>query len=121
MALRGDNKRDPGGARERTTLAWTRTAIGFVAVGAAMLKANVPAGFAVLAMSAPIWVVDRFTARSPDSWLAARRHVLVTGTIIVVALAALVITLVAPSQGGLIRAQGTGTGLARYYVTTARR
>jgi uncharacterized membrane protein YidH (DUF202 family) len=103
VALSEDEERDPGVARERTMLAWTRTAIGFVAVGAAMLKANVPAGFAVLAMSLPIWVVDRFTGRAPDSWLAVRRHVLVTATIIAVAVAALVITLTVPSHAGLIR------------------
>lgn len=103
---KGKGRRDPGVARERTTLAWTRTAIGFVAVGAAMLRANVPAGLTVLAMSAPVWVVDRLTARAPESRLAARRHVLVTATIIVVALAALVITLTVPSHTGLIRRPG---------------
>jgi uncharacterized membrane protein YidH (DUF202 family) len=124
VPLSDDNERDPGVARERTMLAWTRTAIGFVAVGAAMLKANVPAGFVVLAMSVPIWVVDRVTARSPESWLAARRHILVTATIIVVALAALVITLTVPSRAGLTRGSGAGpqpAPLPRYDPATRSR
>ena len=95
----GDQRRDPGVAIERTMLAWTRTAIGFGAVGVAVLKANVPAGFAVLAMTVPIWILDRISRRSPDSWLSARRHVLVTVTVIVVALAALAVSFAVPSSG----------------------
>jgi uncharacterized membrane protein YidH (DUF202 family) len=33
----------PGLARERTELAWTRTAVSFAAVGVAILKTNPPA------------------------------------------------------------------------------
>jgi uncharacterized membrane protein YidH (DUF202 family) len=44
-------ERDPGLARERTALAWTRTAISVAALGGAMLKTNPPAGIVVLAMS----------------------------------------------------------------------
>jgi hypothetical protein len=90
-------------------LAWTRTAIGFAAVGAAILKASVPAGLAVLAMSVPIWVVDRLTRRSVDTWLSARRHVLVTTTVIVVALAALAVAFAVPSENGLVRPRPAGS------------
>ena len=38
--------RDPGLARERTDLAWTRSAISFAALGAAMLHTNAVAGVA---------------------------------------------------------------------------
>ena len=34
-------ERDPGLARERTSLAWMRTALSFAAVGGVALKANV--------------------------------------------------------------------------------
>ncbi len=36
-------ERDPGLARERTALAWTRTAISVAALGGAMLKTNLAA------------------------------------------------------------------------------
>ena len=104
MAPSDKDERDPGVAMERTMLAWTRTAIGFAAVGTAIMRANVPAGLAVLAMSVPIWVVDRLTRRSVDTWLSARRHVLVSTTVIVVALAALAVAFAVPSAHGLIRA-----------------
>jgi uncharacterized membrane protein YidH (DUF202 family) len=38
---------DPGLARERTRLAWARTAIAFAAVGAAMLRRELAAGVTV--------------------------------------------------------------------------
>jgi Domain of unknown function (DUF202) len=51
--------RDPGLAEERTRLAWVRTAISFAAVGAALLKVDVPAGITVLAMGPLIWLAGR--------------------------------------------------------------
>ena len=42
---------DPGLARERTRLAWTRTAIAFAAVGAALLKSHLVAGLTVLGLA----------------------------------------------------------------------
>ena len=50
---------DPGLARERTELAWRRTAISYAALGAALLKASPPAGALVLAASALIWGTGR--------------------------------------------------------------
>ena len=111
MAHGDQDERDPGLAVERTMLAWTRTAIGFAAVGAVILKANLPAGFVVLAMSVPIWVVDRLTRRSVNTWLSARRHVLVTATVVVIAAAALAVAIAAPSENGLIRARPAGSRL----------
>ena len=46
---------DPGLARERTELAWTRTAIAFAALGAALLKYRPVAGLLVLVLSAVVW------------------------------------------------------------------
>lgn len=109
MADNDPDERDPGVAMERTMLAWRRTAIGFAAVGAAILKANVPAGLAVLAMSVPIWIVDRLSRRSVNTWLSARRHALVTATVIVIALAALAVAIGAPSKTGLTRPRAAGT------------
>src|SRR6185437_131511 len=43
---------DPGLARERTSLAWTRTAISFAALGGVVLKVSVASGLIILAMAA---------------------------------------------------------------------
>jgi uncharacterized membrane protein YidH (DUF202 family) len=48
-----------GTARQRTALAWTRTAITFAAVGGAMLRTSLAAGLVVLAMSVLIWGLRR--------------------------------------------------------------
>ena len=46
---------DPGRARERTALSWTRTTISFGALGAVILKSRPYAGIAILLLSALIW------------------------------------------------------------------
>jgi uncharacterized membrane protein YidH (DUF202 family) len=46
--------RDPGLARERTDLAWTRTAISFAALGAAMLRSNAITGALVMLTGAAV-------------------------------------------------------------------
>lgn len=54
---------DPGLARERTELAWTRTAISFAAIGGAILKTSPVAGGAVLALGALVWGLGRLMRR----------------------------------------------------------
>ena len=54
---------DPGLARERTDLAWTRTAISFAALGGAILRATPVAGVLVLAMAALVWGIGRLSRR----------------------------------------------------------
>jgi uncharacterized membrane protein YidH (DUF202 family) len=51
--------RDPGLARDRTRLAWVRTAISFGAVGVALLKVDVPLGVTALALVPLIWLAGR--------------------------------------------------------------
>ena len=87
--------RDPAA---RTRLAWTRTAIAFAALGAAMLKWSPLAGGLVLALSVPVWAAVRGTVlptRSPRGLL------MVTVIVVVVALVALAITLLAPGPASL--------------------
>jgi uncharacterized membrane protein YidH (DUF202 family) len=79
--------RDPGLARERTQLAWTRTAISFAAVGGVVLKKDVVPGLILLAVSPAIWYLGHLAYRSPG------RLKLVTVTIVAVALIALVVAL----------------------------
>jgi hypothetical protein len=51
----------PGLAQERTSLAWTRTAIAFAALGGVVLKENVITGLIILAVAPVIWQLGRVT------------------------------------------------------------
>jgi uncharacterized membrane protein YidH (DUF202 family) len=90
-----------GEPAERTRLAWTRTAIGFAAIGAAMLKSSPVAGVIVLAISVPVWAVAHRTRKSPDALTTAAGLGLVTLTIVLVALAAVAVALLAPGPASL--------------------
>jgi uncharacterized membrane protein YidH (DUF202 family) len=76
---------DPGLARERTQLAWTRTAISFAAVGGVVLKKELIPGLILLCLAPAIWAVGRRAYQRPD------RLRIVTGTIVAVSVAALVV------------------------------
>lgn len=89
---------DPGLARERTRLAWLRTAISFAAVGLAVLKINVPAGVAVLALVPLIWQAGRTAGH--DGAGRARQLLLAAAAVTAVALVALVIVLAHASSPG---------------------
>ncbi|HEY6686232.1 MAG TPA: DUF202 domain-containing protein [Propionibacteriaceae bacterium] len=64
--------RDPGLARERTELAWTRTAISFAALGVAILHTNAVAGVLVLATAVAVWMLGQLSARNVQ--LTTRPH-----------------------------------------------
>jgi uncharacterized membrane protein YidH (DUF202 family) len=92
---------DPGLARERTELAWTRTAISFAALGGVLLKSHPYAGVPILAVSAVIWELGRL-ARAPGAGHAQPRHLLlITVAVTGVSLAALVLSLLGSGSGGL--------------------
>ena len=80
-------RRDSGLAWERTTLAWTRTAISFAAVGGVVLKKEVLPGLILLAMAPAIYLVGRLAYHRPG------KLKLVTATIVGVAMVALVVAL----------------------------
>jgi uncharacterized membrane protein YidH (DUF202 family) len=82
--------RDPGLARERTALAWTRTALSFAAVGGVVLKREIVPGLILLAVAPAIYVLGRLAYTRPE------RHKLVTATIVAVAVVALVVALTKP-------------------------
>jgi uncharacterized membrane protein YidH (DUF202 family) len=82
---RDPEDRDPGLARERTSLAWTRTAISFAAVGGAILKTHLLPGLLTLSAAPLIWHVGHLTHHLPA------RLKLVTATIIAVSLLALAV------------------------------
>lgn len=77
----------PGLARERTSLAWTRTALSFAAVGGVLLKRDVAAGLIVMVTVPVIWELGRLDHDRPG------RLKLVTVTIVAVAVVALLVAL----------------------------
>lgn len=96
--------RDPGLVRERTDLAWTRTAISFAALGAAMLRTSA-AGAVVIASGVAVWSLGQLSARETQPgirrrWFGRRRTVqLITTATTLVAAAALVMALLARGSG----------------------
>ena len=80
-------QREAGLARERTSLAWTRTAISFAAVGGVVLKREVIPGLILLVVVPVIYALGRLAYGRPE------KLKLVTGTIVAVALVALVVSV----------------------------
>lgn len=78
---------DSGLARERTELAWNRTAISFAALGGVVVRDSPAAGLPILAMSALIFLVAR-TVRAAGH-PRRRSLLLVTVAVTGVSLAAL--------------------------------
>ena len=78
---------DPGLARIRTSLAWTRTALSFAAVGVVTLRKDVIAGLLIIAAVPVIWRLGRLDHHRPG------RLRLVTATIVAVSLVALAVAL----------------------------
>jgi len=81
-------QRDPGLAMERTSLAWTRTAISFAALGGAVLKVSVAPGLIIVLMAPLIWELGRL--RRPG----AMRLWLITVSIVAVSVLALLVALI---------------------------
>jgi uncharacterized membrane protein YidH (DUF202 family) len=92
---------DPGLARERTRLAWARTSIAFAAVGAAMLKHQVILGVIVLALTPLVWALGSFASRAVQPEPRPGRLLVVTVTVTLVAVLALVVTLIGHSPVSL--------------------
>jgi uncharacterized membrane protein YidH (DUF202 family) len=83
---------DPGLARERTRLAWTRTAIAFAAVGAAVLKSHLVAGLTILALAGIVWGLRQLFRDTAVTRSQSARLLGVTLTVVAVALVALVLS-----------------------------
>jgi uncharacterized membrane protein YidH (DUF202 family) len=79
--------RDPGMARERTSLAWIRTALSFAAVGGAVLKKDVVPGLIILCVVPVVWHLGRIAHHRPG------RLKLVTAMIVVLAAVSLALAL----------------------------
>jgi len=92
---------DPGLARERTELAWHRTAVSFAAVGAAILKYNQVMGVPILALSGLIWELGRLSGAPGTARARSRRLLLITVTVTAISVAALTVTLLGSGSSGL--------------------
>lgn len=82
-----DEDGDPGLARARTSLAWTRTALSFAALGGVVLRKDLVPGLIILAAAPVVWQLGRLAHPLPG------RLKLVTVTIVVVALVALAVAV----------------------------
>jgi uncharacterized membrane protein YidH (DUF202 family) len=88
---------DPGLARQRTQLAWVRTTIAFAALGGAVLKTNIPAGIAVLAMTPLVALTGRLARNSAPG--RARPGQLLVTAVAITAVAVGVLILVLLGHG----------------------
>jgi uncharacterized membrane protein YidH (DUF202 family) len=89
---------EPGLARERTSLAWIRTAISFAALGGALLKTAPTAGVVVLGMGALIWSLGRMPGRPGRPGPPGRPgQLLITLAVTAISLIALTVTLLGAS------------------------
>lgn len=96
---------DPGLARERTELAWTRTAIAFAAMGGAILRVTPALGLPVLATAALVWGIGRLSRRESRTPAhdPGRRLLLITIAVAFVSLVALAVVLLGGSTELIIR------------------
>jgi uncharacterized membrane protein YidH (DUF202 family) len=86
-----DPDEDRGLARERTALAWTRTALSFGAVGGVIVKSHVVAGLIVLGCVPVIWQLGRMTMWKAPERTLDRRMRAITVVIVAVAFVALAV------------------------------
>jgi uncharacterized membrane protein YidH (DUF202 family) len=92
----------PGLAGERTTLAWTRTALSFGAVGGVIVKDHVVIGLVVMAIAPAVWYVGRLTARDRTAQELDGRLRLITAVVVAVSIVAFVVAFL--GRGTSLRA-----------------
>ena len=92
---------DPGLARERTRLAWTRSSVSFAAIGVLILKTRPLIGAPLLILSAVIWSIGLARRTPGRAGVAPKRVLFVAICVFVVAAAALVLALAGHSAHGL--------------------
>jgi hypothetical protein len=102
MSRAGESRADdPGLARARTRLAWTRTALSFAAIGAAILKRDLAAGFVVLALGVLVWGVGQLAGVPGRPGDRQVRLLVIALAVTGVAAVALVLAVFGPQMPGL--------------------
>ena len=102
MSRAGESRADdPGLARARTRLAWTRTALSFAAIGAVILRRDLAAGFVILALSVLVWGVGRLAEVPGQAGARPGRLLVITLAVTAVSAVALVLALFGPQTAGL--------------------
>jgi uncharacterized membrane protein YidH (DUF202 family) len=104
---------DPGNDPEerealvRTSMAWTRTALAFAALGGTVLKANLITGLIVLAITPIIWQLGQVTRggfpRDEMPVVGPYRLFAIAVAIVAVAAACLIIAIFGKSVPGALR------------------
>ena len=98
--------RDPGLAHERTSLAWTRTAIAFAALGGTVLKANVITGLIILAVAPVVWQLGRLSRGGASGTgltaVGPLRLFLIAASIVALALLCLIVAVFGPAVPGAV-------------------
>jgi uncharacterized membrane protein YidH (DUF202 family) len=92
---------DPVLASERTELAWTRSALSFLALGIAISKLRPIVGLPLLGCSAVVWLIGRASPARDQAATASRRILLVTVVVCLLALVSLVLAFVGHDSPGL--------------------
>jgi uncharacterized membrane protein YidH (DUF202 family) len=98
-----DPDEDRGLARERTALAWTRTALSFGAVGGVIVKSHVVAGLIVMGCAPIVWQLGRMTMWEAPVRTLERRMRFILVVIVAVAAVALVVSFL--GRGTTLRFQ----------------
>lgn len=92
---------DPGLARERTKLAWTRSSVSFAAIGVLILKTRPLIGAPLLILSAVIWSIGLMRRTPGRAGVAPKRVLFVAICVMVVGVVALTLTLAGHSLHSL--------------------
>ena len=82
---------------ERTSLAWTRTAISFAALGGAVLKVSVVPGLIIMLIAPLVWWLGSLRKRGTD------RLLLITVSIVFVAILSLLVGLIGHGASHALR------------------
>lgn len=90
-------------SHERTVMAWSRSSLAFFALGIAIVKFRPLCGFALLAFSAAIWLVNRYQPHRDWDGSIGPRLLLVSLTVVGFAVVALVVTLASALSPGLLQ------------------
>lgn len=82
-------------------MAWTRTAIGFAAIGAALLRKEVAVGAVVLVLSGVVQAAGRLGSVGSRGPARPRQLLIIALAVAGIALAALALTVFGPSSRGV--------------------